>query len=231
MPAGSRRLYMTPYDHAFASGPVFTRPESLEAARAEFDRAEDADLLWRIFEAFSTHATSGARLRLGLKARIVSKNREPMVTIGDDCAIRGILRCEPGGRISIGSTVYIGDDVIISAQSGISIGDTTLLAHGVQIFDNDTHPTDPAEREAHFKAILGVPHSGSYQIATRPVRIGGGCWLGFNSAVMKGVTIGDGSIVAASSVVIDDVPPRSLVAGNPARVVKSFPAAGQRAAG
>jgi acetyltransferase-like isoleucine patch superfamily enzyme len=230
MAANPKRLYMTPYDHAFASGPVFTRPESIGAARSQFDRAEDGDLLWRIFEAFDAHARFGDRLRLGLKARIVSKNRERMVAIGGDCAIRGIIRCEPGGRVNIGSTVYVGDDVIVSAQSEISIGDLTLLAHGVQVFDNDTHPTDPAEREAHFKAILGVPHSGAYNIATRPVRIGSGCWLGFNSAVMKGVTIGDGSIVAANSVVIDDVPPHSIVAGNPARVVKSF-AAGQRAVG
>ena len=231
MAAGAKRLYMTPHDHAFASGPVFTRPESIEAARAEFDRGEDADLLWRVFEAFAANASFGVRLRLGLKSRIVSKNRERMVSIGDDCAIRGIIRCEPGGRVSIGNTVYIGDDVIISAQSEITIGDTTLLAHGVQVFDNDTHPTDPLEREAHFRAILGVPHTGTFRIATRPVRIGNGCWLGFNSAVMKGVSIGDGSIVAANSVVIDDVPARSIVAGNPARVVKTFADDGQRATG
>ena len=100
--AKARGLYLTPYDHAFASGPVFTRPASIAAARGNFDRPEDADLLWRIFEAFESLAVSGERLRLGLKARIVSKNREKMVTIGSDCAIRGIIRCEPGGRVSIG---------------------------------------------------------------------------------------------------------------------------------
>jgi acetyltransferase-like isoleucine patch superfamily enzyme len=221
--AGSpNRLYLTPYDHAFASGPVFLRPASVEAARELFDRTEDGDLLWRIFEAFDQMAVPGDRLRLGLKARIVSKNADRRIAIGDDCAIRGTIRCERGGRVSIGSTVYVGDDVIISAHTDISIGDVTLLAHGVHIFDNDSHPTDPAQREAHFKAILGVPSSGKYEVASRPVRIGRGCWLGFNSAVMKGVAIGDESIVASNAVVINDVPPRVVVAGNPARVVKTF---------
>lgn len=220
--AKPRGLYLTPYDHAFASGPVFTRPASPSAARANFDRAEDGDLLWRVFEAFDAFAVSGERLRLGLKARIVSKNREKMVTIGSDCAIRGTIRCEPGGRVSIGNTIYIGDDVIISAQASISIGDVTLIAHGVHIFDNDSHPTDPVQREAHFKAILGVPSMGDYKVASRPVSIGRRCWIGFNSSIMKGVTIGDEAIVASNSVVIADVPPKTLVAGNPAKPVKSF---------
>jgi acetyltransferase-like isoleucine patch superfamily enzyme len=218
----SRGLYLTPYDHAFASGPVFTRPASLAASRGTFDQAEDGELLWRVFEAFGTCADSGERLRLGLNARVVSKNAEKMVKIGSDCAIRGTIRCEPGGRVTIGDTVYVGDDVIISAQAHIAIGDVTLIAHGVHIFDNDSHPTDPAQREAHFKAILGVPSSGGYKVASRPVRIGRRCWIGFNSAIMKGVTIGDEAIVASNSVVIADVPPQTLVAGNPARPVKSF---------
>jgi acetyltransferase-like isoleucine patch superfamily enzyme len=225
-----QQLYLTPFDHAFASGPVFTRPASAKAARAHFDREEDADLLWRLFESFHTHARIGDRLRLGMRARIVSKNPKPTVTIGSDCAIRGTLRCEPGASLRIGNTVYIGDDAILSAQKDISIGDLTLIAHGVHVFDNDSHPTDADEREAHFKAILGLPHAAQYEIAGEPVRIGSGCWLGFNSVVMKGVTIGDGSIVAANSVVIEDVPAQSVVAGNPARVVKAIQA-GHRAAG
>jgi acetyltransferase-like isoleucine patch superfamily enzyme len=220
--AKARGLYLTPYDHAFASGPVFARPASVAASRANFDRAEDGDLLWRIFEAFEAFAVSGERLRLGLKARIVSKNRDKMVRIGSDCAIRGTIRCEPGGRVTIGDTVYVGDDVIISAQANIAIGDVTLIAHGVHIFDNDSHPTDPVQREAHFKAILGVATSGEYKVASRPVTIGRRCWIGFNSAIMKGVTIGDEAIVASNSVVIADVPPKTLVAGNPAKPVKSF---------
>lgn len=216
------RPYLTPHDHAFADGPVFMRPASLRAARLAFDRKEDGKLLWRIFQSFDQHAEAGEGLRLGLKARLASANREKSVTIGSNCAIRGVIRCDHGGRVEIGDTVYVGDDAIISAMSRIAIDDATLVAHGVQIFDNDTHPTDAGDREAHFRAILGLDGQASHQIASAPVTIGRGCWLGFNSSVMKGVTIGDGAIVAAHAVVVADVPPMSVVAGNPAQLVKAL---------
>jgi acetyltransferase-like isoleucine patch superfamily enzyme len=223
MPRGGRqRPYLSPYDHAFANGPVFLRPKSLSAARSAFDRKEDGELLWRIFAAFDRCAAAGADLRLGLGARIVSKNVERTVTIGDDCTIRGMIRCESGGSVEVGNTVYIGDDVNISAQEHITIGDVTLIGHGVHVFDNDTHPTDPQAREAHFRAILASSDESRIVIEAKPIRIGRACWLGFNSCVMKGVTIGDGAIVAAHAVVVSDVPPGSVVAGNPAQIVKTL---------
>jgi acetyltransferase-like isoleucine patch superfamily enzyme len=162
----------------------------------------------------------GERLLLGLNARIVNLNAEPSIRIGSDCAICGIIRCEAGCRVEIGDTVYIGDDVIVSAQARVTVEDLTLLAHGVHVSDNDTHPIEPHEREAHFKAIIGIAEPGGYRIAAAPVTIGRGCWVGFNSAILKGSAIGDGAIVAAHAVVTIDVPPLAVVAGNPARVVK-----------
>ncbi len=218
----AKPLYLTPHDHAFGSGPVFMKPASLEAARDQFPRPEDGELLWRVFEAFEDSAIVGERLRLSLNARLVSKNAQKRVTIGDDCAIRGMIRCEKGGSVTIGSTVYIGDGTIINAQSAISIGDFTLLAHGVQIFDNNSHPVDALEREAHFKSILGLPHDQGFHVASRPVTIGRRSWIGFNAAIMKGVVIGDEGIVAAGAIVVHDVPAKAVVAGNPAQIVKQF---------
>ena len=74
--AKARGLYLTPYDHAFASGPVSRAPPRPKPRASKFDREDDAELLWRIFEAFESFAVSGERLRLSLKARVVSKNRE-----------------------------------------------------------------------------------------------------------------------------------------------------------
>lgn len=221
--AGKREpRYLTPRDHAFADGPVFLPPASLRAARSAFARKEDGELLWRIFESFRRHAQLGERVQLGLNARIVSLNAEACVTIGSQTVIRGLIRCESGGRVDIADTVYIGDDAIISAQSRVSIGEQTLVAHGVQIFDNDVHPTDLEERAAHFREIVGLDAGRPYSVAAAPVTIGRACWLGFGSAIMKGVTIGDGSIVAAKAVVVSDVPPMSVAAGNPARIVKTL---------
>jgi acetyltransferase-like isoleucine patch superfamily enzyme len=214
------RPYLDPRDHAFANGPVFTRPPSREAARAVFDRPEDGERLWEVFEAFERVGEAGEGLRLGLEARLVAPPGERRIKLGRDCVIRGIIRCEGDGRVEVGDLVYLGDGVIISARTKIEIGDGTLLAHGAQVFDNDTHPLDAAERQAHFRTILKLEPARAFDIPSRPVRIGRGCWIGFGAAVMKGVSLGDGAIVAAGAVATTDVPPNAIVAGNPARVVR-----------
>ena len=202
------RPYLDPRDHAFANGPVFLRPASAAAARAMFDRAEDGDRLMEVFDAFLRGAEAGEGLRLGLEARLLTPGGERRVRLGRDCAIRGLIRCEEVGEAVIGDRVYLGDGAIVSVRSRVEIGAGSLLAHGVQVFDNDTHPSDPAEREAHFRAILKIGPQGTFRIAARPVRIGPRCWLGFSSAVMKGVTLGDGCIVAAGAIVTADAPPK-----------------------
>ena len=216
------RPYLDPRDHAFANGPVFARPVSAAAARALFDRPEDGDRLMEVFDAFTRGAELGDGVRLGLHARLLTPDAERRVTIGDNAVIRGIIRCEGEGRCEIGPEVYVGDGAIVSVRTRVEIAEGTLLAHGVQLFDNDTHPTDPVERRAHFRSILKLGPRSDFAIAARPVRIGRDCWLGFGAAVMKGVTIGDEAIVAAGAVVASDVGPRAIVAGNPARQVRTL---------
>ena len=96
-----------------------------------------------------------------------------------------------------------------------------MLAHGVQIFDNDSHPANPAERQRDYTAAVSAELQRA-QIASAPVRIGSQVWFGFNVIILKGVTIGDASIIAAGSVVTKDVPSHTLAAGNPAVNVKSL---------
>ena len=134
--------------------------------------------------------------------------------------IRGILRVESQGRLSIGEEVYVGDNVIISVAAAVMIGRSSFLAHGVQVFDNDTHPISRTERQHHLNRIIGGRLYEPYTIPSAPVHIGQQCWIGMNSLVMKGVTIGDGSIIAAGSVVVKDVEPGMIVGGNPARPIK-----------
>ena len=76
--------------------------------------------------------------------------------------------------------------------------------------DSSGHPTDPAER------LAGLPPSPD---KVRPVTVGDNVWLGTNCFILPGTTIGEGSIVAAGAVVRGEVPPYTVVAGNPARVV------------
>jgi acetyltransferase-like isoleucine patch superfamily enzyme len=212
--------WLTPMDHAFANGPVFVRPSSWHAAYRATRSLNDARLLRRIWSRFSAGARLGDGVRLGLTARLINMGAIDLVEIGPNTAIRGILRNELGGRIRLGSCVYVGDGVILSAGEEIAVGSGTLLAHGVQVFDNDSHPVDAHERAQHFRMILGLEAPGQVKIAVARVQIGERCWIGMQSLIMKGVTIGDEAIVAAGSVVATDIPPHVLAGGNPARVIK-----------
>jgi acetyltransferase-like isoleucine patch superfamily enzyme len=119
------------------------------------------------------------------------------------------------GTIVIEDDVYVGDDCIISCSAHVRIGAGTLLGHGVQIFDNNSHPLDAASRAVDWSAIRG--HGDRGEIDAAPVSIGARAWIGFGSFVLKGVTIGEGAVVGAGSVVTREVPAGATVVGNPAR--------------
>ena len=92
------------------------------------------------------------------------------------------------------------------------------MAHGVQIFDSDSHPVDADSRRRDHRAVL----SGGLRepVSMQPVRLRDDAWVGVGAVILKGVEIGRGAVVAAGSVVASDVPEGTVVAGNPARVVK-----------
>ena len=194
--------------HAFALASVFPPnvPETHEAA-----------VVWRRFRACATIPDD---CRLGAMAWCTGKPEQ--IRLGSRTICRGILLCDGGiGEIEIGDLVYIGDGAIISTRERIRIGARTLIAHGVQIFDNDSHPVDARERHEDYLALLaGRPRP--HAIGAAPVEIGEDCWLGVNSIVLKGVRIGARSVVAAGSVVTNDVDEDCVVAGNPARMVRSL---------
>jgi acetyltransferase-like isoleucine patch superfamily enzyme len=206
-----------PDDHAFANGAAFPEPANLLAACARARGLRAGLLLSAVWRQFRAGASLGDGVWLSLRARLINLSAGA-VRIGDRAVLRGTLRVEPGGALSIGRDVYVGDDVILSAGEGIDIGEGTLIAHGVQVFDNDTHPLDATERLRHFRMIRGL-ETGRIRIATAPVRIGARAWIGLNCLIMKGVTIGDDTVVAAGSVVTRDLPAGVVAVGNPARPI------------
>lgn len=214
-------------DHAFASGPTFARVETLDEARAALDGQlavvgeTDAAMLIEIWRRLASQARLGKHVRVGLGARVVNAAGPGDLAIGDHAVVRGCLRVEAGGGMSVGAFVYVGDGAIISAQQSIEIGDATLIAHGVMVFDNNSHPINPHAREIHFRRMLGVlDRDAPIVIEASPVRIGRRCWIGMNSLVMRGVSIGDDTIVAGGSVVTADLPAGVVAGGNPARVIR-----------
>jgi acetyltransferase-like isoleucine patch superfamily enzyme len=120
-------------------------------------------------------------------------------------------RVHAAPEVRIGDHTFIGHLVSFNAADSIRIGNHCLLAEGVRLSDFDGHPVDWARRRA------GEPTPPE---AIHPIEIGDDVWVGVNCIILKGVTIGSRSVIAAGSVVSRDVPPDVVVAGIPARVVK-----------
>jgi acetyltransferase-like isoleucine patch superfamily enzyme len=209
-------------DHAFANGLVFEEPAGMLAAILATRGWRDARRIRRIWRLFVARSQVEPGVRLSLDARLVNLDERNKVTIRSKAIVRGILKNERDSRIDVGPGVYIGDGVIISAAAEVFIGAYTMLAHGVQIFDNNTHPVDAAERVRHLRMIVGEEPTRPVTIGKAAIHIGQRCWIGMNSLVLKGVTIGDEAIIGAGSVVVNDIPKAVVAVGNPARVIRSL---------
>lgn len=147
------------------------------------------------------------------------------VAIGENSAINGnIILYANGNKIVIGSNTYIGINTRIWAMGTIEIGDNVLIAHNVNIFDNNSHSTDINIRKNEFQYILkkGYPNINLFKVSIDNIKINNGAWIGMNSIILKGVEIGENSIIAAGSVVTKNVPPNTVVAGNPAKFIKKL---------
>lgn len=149
------------------------------------------------------------------------------ITFGDNTWMYGTINTFPHNndcKVNIGSDCYIGDQTRIWAAKKVVIGNRVLIAHNVNIFDTTTHPIDKKIRAEHELIVKtkGMPEAQYDTIYETPVTIGDDVWIGCNSIVLRGVTIGEGAIVSAGSVVTKDVPPNTMVAGNPAVVVKQL---------
>jgi len=124
------------------------------------------------------------------------------------------------GEVVIGCNTFVGASTLICAES-INIGDDVLIAWGCTFIDHDSHSVDWETRRddvtswfQHKKDWINVPRA-SINIKSRS-------WIGLNTIILKGVTVGEGSVVGAGSVVTTDVPPNAVVAGNPARIIRDL---------
>jgi len=150
--------------------------------------------------------------------------------IGDRCILMNVNIFESNtGFISIGDGSFINGGTKLISRSSISIGRNVTIAWGCVIYDHDSHSIDYRDRVADQEQQLSDWHSGNFisnknwrNVNSKPIVIEDHVWLGFDVVVLKGVTIGEGSIIGARSVVTHDIPAWSIAAGNPARVVKEI---------
>ena len=147
------------------------------------------------------------------------------IVIGSHTRVLGDLSTfAHGGEIRIGKWCYIGEASRIWSAVSIELGDRVLVSHSVNIFDSLTHPIQAAARHAQVKSIFEEGHPLSLSLDESQVRICDDAWIGAGAMVLRGVTVGEGGIVAAGAVVTKDVPPYTIVAGNPAVMVRELSA-------
>lgn len=150
------------------------------------------------------------------------QNDPAKIEIGLKTNVRGSLQIfNYGGKIKIGNDCYIGDGTRIWSGQEVNIGNDVLISHNVNIIDTQAHELDSTERaDRHKTLIKDGPWADKGSIETRPIIIKDKVWISFNVIILKGVTIGEGAVVAAGSVVTKDVAPYTMVAGNPAKFIK-----------
>ncbi len=168
-----------------------------------------------------------ARLEVGAGtklagARLEVRGPQCALQIGPGSAVGCRLVFETGnGKITIGARTFLGGGTLLDAAESITIGNDVLVSFEVLIFDHDSHAVEFADRAADVSDWLRG-HKEWSRVPCAPVVVGDKAWVGARAILLKGVHVGEGAVVAAGSVVTRDVPPWTLVAGCPARVIRSL---------
>jgi len=133
------------------------------------------------------------------------------ITLGDRVTVHSFLArvqlsAGPGATLSIGDDTYVNNGAVLSARQSVTVGRRCQIATGVMLMDDDFHAV--GDLDAPGKAA--------------PIVVEDDVWLATRAVVLKGVTVGRGAVVAAGAVVTKDVPPYTLVAGVPARPIRTL---------
>jgi len=171
---------------------------------------------------------SGTKCIFTNNAKIYNHQNDPkVITLGNGVTIDAILEVYSKGNLFIDDYTFIGNSRLFCVNH-ISIGKGCWIADHVFIMDSDLHPVSSKRRFNDAKNFSeGIFPDVYTDIPNSPTVIENFVWIGVNCTILKGVTIGEGSIIGAGSVVTKDVPPWTIVAGNPARIIREIPEDGR----
>jgi acetyltransferase-like isoleucine patch superfamily enzyme len=165
---------------------------------------------WRL----ARHAARGGFfIRRPVEGELLEALDEGRLRIGEGTLLEPgcWLTLGPEARIEIGAGCFLNRNTMLAAYERIEIGDHTMFANGCFVGDAE-HRFDDLETPVTRQGFT----------SDGPVRIGSNCWFGVNCAITSGVTIGERCVVGANSVITEDLPPRVIAAGAPARVIKEI---------
>lgn len=188
----------------------------------------------KILKRYSESYLIGKSTKLMTNFNITMSNRNCVnkrIIIGSNSLLDCNLIFEKEtGKIVIGNRTYIGGGTNLISIKSIEIGDDVTIAWGCTIYDHNSHSIYWNERKNDtIQSIKDLENNGDFirnknwnVVKSAPIKINNKVWIGFDVVILKGVTIGEGAVIGARSVVTKDVPPYTVVAGNPARVVKTL---------
>jgi acetyltransferase-like isoleucine patch superfamily enzyme len=167
-----------------------------------------ARYLWTL-KVRNRHIETRGMVNLGRRARVLCRRGLGRMELGRDVWIGAgtTLRCHEGS-MRIGDRVVFGGSDTVNCYLDLEVGDDCIFADWIYVTDFD---------HRYAKTDVRIQDQG---IVTSPVRIEPDCWIGEKVSVLRGATVGRGSVVGAQSVVKGDIPPYSVAVGSPARVIK-----------
>jgi acetyltransferase-like isoleucine patch superfamily enzyme len=191
--------------------------------------SDDRTLPWDWFEGTipaNVVLASSAYVETAFSFLLFRSERTDAVTIGHGASVYLGTMFDVGrhGGVTIGDYSLVNGARIV-CDADIVIGDYVLISWNVVLMDS--YRADPSP-DTRRQAVRQVPSTSPRRLdgggPARPIRIGRAAWIGFDSCVLPGVTVGEGAVVGARSVVTGDVEPFTIVAGNPARLVRRITA-------
>lgn len=181
-------------------------------------------IIHNLIHLFNVKSVSACGVNTLLTGKIIKRHHNGQVMVGSNCLIEGKLFLETqSSNIVISNNVFIGGSTVLDCVVSIVIEDDVLISYHCILADSDNHSISYSIRR---NDLTGWRNGGKHDWSTtlsKPIRICKGVWIGARSIILKGVTIGEGAVIGAGAVVTKDVPPWTIVAGNPARIIREIP--------
>jgi len=178
-------------------------------------------LEWRAKSRLRGHPGLQIAQTAKIRLRKLAMGSGNSLKIGQGSIFEGDISFErDGASIEVGQNSYVGASHLICATR-IVIGDDVLVSFGCTLLDHNSHAIAWSKRSTDVREWYSGRKDWTHVIS-KPISLGDKCWIGMHSILLKGVTIGEGAIVAAGSVVSSDVEAWTVVGGNPARLIREL---------